>query len=359
MRRAVAGLLTAAVLAHSAVAAAGQSPPAGARTYVDPAKKFSLLVPPGAQVIKRRGKPGIIIRSRRGFIVNVQNGAVRPDVSLGKMTAKLEARYLGPGKRWSRKLGEGAIRVGGLPAHETLYDGSGIRVRVVIARGRKTDFVFMFMAPPKAFDGLAGTFDAVLRSFRPTADEVVRRPALPQRRATAGRPRPSEPARPARPPAVRRFADPQFGFSIDYPDGWVVSTPSPLTVVFSGRKGTDAFYAVVSIQNVKPSAAGDPREAMRAVVADLKSQWAAGATDVGYFGEGPITYENKGLRLEGHQFLVTYTQGGQRFKQWTVVVPRPAGTVVHVWSYTAPDALFPVFRPIAEAMRKTWAIHVR
>ena len=74
---------------------------------------------------------------------------------------------------------------------------------------------------------------------------------------------------------------------------------------------------------------------------------------------GPIIYENNGLRLQGHQFLVAYIQGGQRFKQWTVVVPRPAGTVVHVWSYTAPDGLFPVFRPVAEAMRKTWAIHVR
>ncbi len=63
--------------------------------------------------------------------------------------------------------------------------------------------------------------------------------------------------------------------------------------------------------------------------------------------------------MQGHQFLVAYTQGGQPFTQWTVVVPRPAGTVVHVWSYTAPDGLFPVFRPVAEAMRKTWAIDVR
>ncbi len=130
-------------------------------------------------------------------------------------------------------------------------------------------------------------------------------------------------------------------------------------MTFSGRQGTEAFYAVVSIQNVEPPSASDSGQATAAVVSDLKSQWAAGATDVGYFGEGPITYENNGLRLQGHQFLVVYTEGGQRFKQWTVVVARPAGTVVHVWSYAAPDGLFPVFRPVAEAMRKTWVIHTR
>ena len=198
----------------------------------------------------------------------------------------------------------------------------------VIERGNKVDVV---IRSPSGY---------VLAGLRPAATEVALKPGPPLA-------------------AARRFAGRELGFSIDYPRRWIVARPSVHTVTFSGRQGTEAFYAVVSIQNVEPPLARDSGLAVTAVIPDLKSQWAAGATDVGYFGEGPITYENNGLRLRGHQFLVAYTEGGQRFKQWTVVVPRAAGTVVHVWSYAAPDSMFAVFQPVAEAMRKTWAIYPR
>lgn len=359
MGRALAGLVAAA-LVHSAIAGAAGGQPAGdPETYVHPLKKFTLRVPAGARVIERGEKFDVVIQSPSGYVINVQTGAVNADVSLRGMTAKLEATYLGEGKRWSRRLEEGSTTVGGLPARAVLYKGAGIRTRVVVARGRETDFVFIFIAPRGAFDGLVAVFDRVLASFRPAAAEVAVTPAPPPR-APAARP-PVVPGAAVRPrlAAVRHFSDPEFGFSIDYPRQWIVARPSAHTVTFSGRQGTKAFYAVVSIQNVEPPSASDSGQAAAAVVADLKSQWAAGATDVGYFGEGPITYENNGLRLPGHQFLVAYTQGGQRFKQWTVVVSRPAGTVVHVWSYAAPEGVFPVFRPVAEAMRKTWVIHGR
>ncbi len=359
MGRALAGLLAAA-LVHSATAGAAAGTPAGdTGTYVHPLKTFTLRVPAGARVAERGEQRDVVIRSPSGYVVTVQTGAANPDVSLGGMMAKLEATHLGDGKRWSRKLEERSITTGGLPAHVALYEGARTRARVVVARGRETDFVFMFIAPPGAFDGLAVVFDRILASFRPAAAEVPVTPRVPHRAAPAGRPGAPGAVAPPPPGAVRRFAEPAFGFSIDYPAEWVVDKPSARTVTFSGRQGTEAFYAVVSIQNVEPPSATGPGQATAAVVSDLKSQWAAGATDVGYFGEGPITYENKGLRLQGHQFLVAYTQRSQRFTQWTVVVRRPAGTVVHVWSYTAPEGLFHVFRPVAEAMRKTWAIHLR
>ena len=352
MGRALAALVAVALVQSAIAGAAGGKPAGDPETYVHPLKKFTLRVPVGARVIERGKKVDVVIQSPSGYVINVQTGAVNADLSLMGMTAKLEATYLGDGKRWSRRLEEGSTTVGGLAARAVLYEGAGIRTRVVVARGRETDFVFMFTAPSGDFDGLVAVFDRVLASFRPAASEVAVKPGPPPR-APAARP----PVAPLA--AARRFADPELGFSIDYPRQWIVARPSALTVTFSGRQGTEAFYAVVSIQNVKPPLARDSGLAVAAVVSDLKSQWAAGATDVGYFGEGPITYENNGLRLRGHQFLVAYTEGGQRFKQWTVVVPRPAGTVVHVWSYAAPDGLFPVFQPVAEAMRKTWMIHGR
>ncbi len=124
-------------------------------------------------MIERGKKFDVGIQSPSGYVINVQTGAVNADVSLLGMTAKLEATDLGDGKPWSRKVEDGSITVGGLPARAVPYEGTGIRTRVVVARGRDTDFVFMFIAPPGAFDGLVAVFDRVLESFRPAAAEVA------------------------------------------------------------------------------------------------------------------------------------------------------------------------------------------
>jgi hypothetical protein len=73
-------------------------------------------------------------------------------------------------------------------------------------------------------------------------------------------------------------------------------------------------------------------------------------------GEQPLTYRSGRLSLAGRQMLVTYSFGGERYQRWAIVVPRPTGTVTHVWSYTAPEAKFETFRPIADAMLKSWTI---
>ena len=71
---------------------------------------------PGARVIERGKKFDVVIQSPSGYVINMQTGAVNADVSLLGMTAKLEATDLGDGKPWSRKVEEGSITVGGLPA---------------------------------------------------------------------------------------------------------------------------------------------------------------------------------------------------------------------------------------------------
>lgn len=40
-------------------------------------------------------------------------------------------------------------------------------------------------------------------------------------------------------------------------------------------------------------------------------------------------------------------------------MPRPTGTVVHIWSYTSPEGQFDTYSPQAEAMRKSWVIETR
>lgn len=354
MRRARIGLLLAAGLIHAAAIPAATAAPEKIRKaeiYVHPVIKYALSIPPGAQVAERGEKRDIAIRSRQGYRINIQTKAANPGASFQDMIARLEALYLGPGRAWSRKLGGGPMTVAGMPAYQTLYEGSGTRAGVVVARGRITDFVFMFFAPLRGFKVLKNEFDWVLDNFQPAAGEVAVKTA-PSLQTTVSPP--DAPGKSSR----RHFADPKFGFSIDYPADWSIAKPSPFTVIFRGREGTDAFYATIGIRNVRSSSAAGQRQVAAAVLSDLKAQLAAAATEVEYFGERPLTYDKNGLRLEGYEFLVTYTMERGRFRQWTIIIPRPEGDIAHVWSYASPAARFHFFRPVVEAMWKSWIIRV-
>ncbi len=316
------------------------------QTYLHPVRKFTLAIPPGMEVFERGETAQILIRSRQGYMINVQTGDAKPKVSLSQMTAKLEARYLGPGKPWTQKTNHRNLSVAGLAANENIYEGAGTRVRVVIARGQKSDFVFMFFAPREAYESLAPKFDWVLANFQPN----------PAARLTAagGGPSPGAGAKTGVPP--KRFAEPGYGYSIQYPGDWVVTLSSADTAAFSGKKGTDAFHAIVIIQNVKPPEAKTPAQAAVMALADLKASLSREASNVVFVGEQPLAYKNENLSLEGRQMIVTYTFSGERFRKWVLVLPRPSGTVAHIWSYTAPDSRFGTFRPFADAMLKSWTI---
>ena len=224
--------------------------------YPDPKGRFVLAVPPDTQVTKKGDGSQVAIEARQGYRITLQTSPSNGAVSLSDMARKLEARHLGPFKIWRVKLGERATSVGDLPALEMGYEGSGTRVRVFIMRGRKTDFVFMFFAAPRIFDEMVTNFDWVLQNFQLASDE------LPSGQTASGQaaPKPAPPQ--ATPSAERRFADRELGYAIDYPGDWMMEKPTAFSTVFSGQQGTEAYYATVRIQNVKPQAANDPKQAM-------------------------------------------------------------------------------------------------
>ncbi len=338
-----------AALAQFNQAQSSSSQPASpkqVRTYLHPIRKFLLAVPLGAELAERGEEVQVSIRSRQGFIINIQTGDANPNLTLPQMMSKLEARYLGAGKPWGRKLGSKPTKVAGLKAQEALYEGANTRVKVVIARGVKTDFVIIFFAPDDLFLKLLVDFDWFMANFKPNPADLMETAAAPG----ANRP----PALASAPP--KRFSRSGYGYTIQYPGTWEATTPSDNTATFSGKKGSDAFQVVVSIQNVRPPAAKTPAEAARKVLADLKSSLTREASDFTIIGEKPLTYRNGALSLAGRQMVVTYTYAGQRYRKWALVLPRPTGTVTHIWSYTAPDVRFREFRPFADAMLKSWTI---
>ena len=161
------------------------------------------------------------------------------------------------------------------------------------------------------------------------------------------------------PTAIRldqRFADRGLGFAVAYPETWIAAREGPYLVVFSGREGTEAFRATVSIENVLPPGAGTPTAAIAAVLADFKMRLARAVPDIRTEAETPIFRGAGDKRIEGSQFLVHYNHGGEMFRKWVVIMRRAALPVVHIWSYTAPSDRFDRFRPVAEAMLESWSI---
>ena len=161
------------------------------------------------------------------------------------------------------------------------------------------------------------------------------------------------------PAAIRldqRFTDPGLGFAVAYPETWIATRESPFIVVFSGREGTEAYRATVSIENVRPPGALSPTAATSSVLADFKMRLVRAVPDVRTEAETPIFRGAGASRVEGSQFLVHYNHGGEMFRKWVVIMRRTSAPVVHIWSYTAPRDRFDRFRPVAEAMLESWTI---
>lgn len=350
-------VFTLSALTGAPTGAVGAEARGQASSYTHPTRGFTLVFPPGVESTERRDRGDLSLRSNRGYVINVQTGDASPHVPLNEMIGRLEAQYLGDARPWRVKLDEREETVAGLAARSAVYEGSGSRAEVLIARGAKTDFVFMFFAPPRSFEDLNAEFRRILAAFQPGKGEVALAPSA----------EPSAPAPMAMPVIgveavapvggdAQRLSDAALGYVVDYPAAWEMVRPSAFAVVFGGREGTPAYPLSVSIQNVSPPRAATPIEAVSQVYESLKQQLKESMWDAAYFGEGPYTYDKAGMRLDGRQFLVNYTDAGQRYKQLTVVLPRPDGAVAHIWSYRAPQDRFHTYWPIVENMLRSWTI---
>lgn len=331
--------------------------------FRDPKRGFVIAAPPGAKFDRREESGQVLIQSRKGYGLSIQVGDANPNVSTHDMFAKLEAQYLGESKPWSKKSYESNEGiVGGLPSGAAIYEAGASRTQVIIARGMKSDFVFMFFAPISRFEALSSELEWIMTSFRPgpgeqpkqmpVAQKAEPKPVKPEIRASstpsAITARPVEPIKAASDPAMRIFSESGYGYRVAYPTDWNLEKMSAFTNVISGQKGTAAYEAMVTMQNVKPAkGVGD---AAQVAFTDLKNSLSSQAKNVAFVGEKPVTYTKNGLTLNGHQFVANYEHAGRAFRKWALVLPRPEGQVAHIWSYTAPLDTFETFRPIAEGI---------
>ncbi|MAY66587.1 MAG: hypothetical protein CMM77_05625 [Rhodospirillaceae bacterium] len=337
--------------------------------FIHPVRGFSLPLPAGVAVSHRGKEMHVAVRSPKGYVMNLQTGDSNALVPLPAMLGRLESHYLGERGPWLRKLSDGAFNVAGLPGVDATYQGHRTKTRVVIARGNRTDFVFTFTAPLDLYAEHGQIFDWVLTNFTPGDGE---RPAqapvadakgegvpksagnVPVRAGdsvasmAAGRPKPRPSAAP--PPDMNRFVEPGYGFLMDYPKQWTVSKPTAFTATFSGPEGAASHDAVVSVQNVNPAGARTGDESAVMATADLLKALESGTQGMTVLGEGKLA------ESPGSQFIARYEYAGKVYRKWAVVVPRPEGTIAHIWSFTAPEGSFDSYRPVAESMLWSWTL---
>jgi hypothetical protein len=351
---------------QSARLAGGSAPVMGEKkqpmveVFTHPQSGFTVVAPPGAKIAENAQAKQVTVRSPKGFAVNVQAGPTRPDIPLERMSGLLEARYMGDGKPWTARSTERTLQVANLPAYEVIYTGTNSNARVVVVRGRESDYVFIFMAPHHQFVKLSNEFEWMLQQFKPgKQDEVASvqaATAAPQIKPKQVMPAQMKPAMMASAQSKRRFTAPGFGYEIEYPSDWEINKPAEMAAMFSGREGTPAYAAIVGVQNIQPVGATNGDEAAKRAFNQLTSSLGNAVRDLRILSDTPWTYQRDGRQLFGRQVTVSYVHAGHHFRKQLIVIPRPSGTVAHVWSYTAPEQQFSSFQPIASEMLSSWRL---
>ena len=316
------------------------------RQYSNVQLGFTVVVPPSAEVRERKGTNQISIRSRKGYVINIQSGPKRPEIPLSRMPSLLEAKYLGEGKPWKTRGNGRLIKVAGMPSHNVTYQGAGSKTRLVIARGQSIDYVFIFIAPEQTFKRLEVEFEWVLNNFKlnPEDTTIQNRQQAAQNQSGAKEIR------------TQRFSEPGYGYEIEYPSDWDLIKSKGMAATFSGRKGTLDHAAIIGIQNIEPPDASNPNQAAQLAFNQMKTSLIKAVTNFNILEDKAWAYELAGTKLAGRHLLIVYEHAGITFKKRMIVLPRLKGTVVHAWSYTAPQAQYAALQPHAERMLKSWKI---
>ncbi|VVC75662.1 hypothetical protein AQUSIP_09520 [Aquicella siphonis] len=147
-------------------------------------------------------------------------------------------------------------------------------------------------------------------------------------------------------------------FSIKYPSDWIYDNTEEGSVLFSGKKGTAAYYSTVNIQTVLSKKSGGEYKSIDDIIADVREQVLKESPKANFLAHGPFSLiQPDGSSLKGEYLTFIYTYEGSIIEQWQIVVPRQDGLVFYTWAYTAPIEMYGDYLDIAKAMLATWAIN--
>lgn len=145
-------------------------------------------------------------------------------------------------------------------------------------------------------------------------------------------------------------------YSIKYPANWEYEQPSKGTVIFSGKKGTPAYFYTVSIQTVLAKKTGGSFATVKEFTDDLKKQIVEQGTDGKILDQGEAELPQN-TKLHGEYFICTYKMKGHPIKQMQFVIFRDDEQAFYAWAYTAPESQYNLGLSVAKSMYESWVIN--
>jgi hypothetical protein len=100
-------------------------------------------------------------------VIEVTSGPISDRLDPVSYAAGWESKSIGPGLPLVVKRAGGAFNLNGEMAYSAVYDGQGVRVKVVFVGVPSRFFVFTGVFAVDDFDRGVPVFDAVVQSLRP------------------------------------------------------------------------------------------------------------------------------------------------------------------------------------------------
>jgi len=158
------------------------------------------------------------------------------------------------------------------------------------------------------------------------------------------------------PSLTKVFNKPGFGYTLGYATAWTEESDLSYTAVFTRPPEGDGGAVTVAISNMKAPVQGAPTEGAKMVrdryIAELSSANPKAVVQT----KTPFNYRKPGASVDGFQVVTDFMAGEAPLRQWAVFLPRPGGTVVHIWLYTATLDNFDSHIPTVQAMLNSWTL---
>ncbi|MGE0714994.1 MAG: hypothetical protein AB7P02_06100 [Alphaproteobacteria bacterium] len=213
-------------------------------------------------------------------------------------------------------------------------------------------------APVRRLDAIESEMDRLLAGFRITGAPAAQ-PIRPRGDAPSFQPPRTDAGAPAAAGAEalsERLEEWRLGYALRYPAGWQVVRLNDFTVRLSAGRDARNRESAITIQNMAGVAQGGVYEQAEDVARAFRKQIVGLDPKAQFHSERPFNYARTRLRLKGVEFSAAYRVGGNDWRQWQIVLPRPDGNAFHAWGLTAPAERFDDYARVAAAILESWVI---
>lgn len=212
-------------------------------------------------------------------------------------------------------------------------------------------------AAVRRLDAIENEMDRLLAGFRITGEAGARavKPRAEAEPFTPPRPV-AEAAAPAADPLSERLEEWRLGYALRYPAGWTVKHLNDFTVRLSAGRDARNRESAITIQNMAGTASGGVYEKVEDVADAFRRQIRGLDPKAVFRDDRPFSYSRTRLRLTGLEFNATYKVGGNEWRQWQIILPRPDGRTFHAWGLTAPAERFDEYARVAASILDSWVI---